>query len=52
LPITANIGPSTPGDGDQWRVMVTENEGIESDPVSTGQQSKEWRTIYADCVAL
>ena len=52
LPISADVGPSTPGGGDQWRVMVTENEGIESDPVVAGQQSKEWRTIYADCVAL
>ncbi len=52
LPITTSLGPATPGQGDQWRVMVMETEGIESDPTDTDQFPKEWRTIYADCVTL
>ncbi len=52
LPITTSIGPATPGEIDQWRIMVTENEGVESDPDESGQLTKQWRTIYADCVSL
>jgi hypothetical protein len=52
LPLTTSIGPATPGDSDQWRVMVTETEGVESDPGNDGQPTKQWRTIYADCVPI
>jgi hypothetical protein len=52
LPITTSIDPATPGKNDKWRVMITETEGIESDPDANGAPMKQWRTIYADCVAL
>lgn len=52
LPLNTRIGPATPGESDQWRIMVTELEGLESDPGDNGKPTKQWRTIYADCVKV
>lgn len=52
LPLSTRIDPATPGENDKWRVMITETEGIESDPDDSGVATKQWRTIYADCVAI